>query len=133
MMHVVVAAVLHQDDQVLLCHRSPAREWFPDVWDFPGGHLEAGETHSAALARELDEELGIVPLHVDATPLIVKTGDDLDLSVYRCTRWRGKIRNRQRHEHDRIGWFNDRELDGLDFADPAYLPALGRLLRCRPD
>lgn len=129
MAHVVVAAVLHQDDQVLLCHRSPSREWFPNVWDFPGGHLEAGETHAEALARELGEELGIIPVLVDATPLIVKTTQDFHLSVYRCTTWRGTVRNRQRHEHDCIRWFKDQELDGLALAGATYRPALGTLLR----
>ena len=38
--HDVVAALLVRADRVLLCHRSPDRRWFPDVWDFPGGHVE---------------------------------------------------------------------------------------------
>jgi 8-oxo-dGTP diphosphatase len=56
--HLVVAATLHSDDRILLCHRSPTRRWFPDVWDFPGGHVEPGEAPLQALARELLEELG---------------------------------------------------------------------------
>jgi hypothetical protein len=41
--HEIVAAVLVRDGRVLLCHRSPGREWFPNVWDLPGGHVEADE------------------------------------------------------------------------------------------
>src|SRR5690349_1557820 len=55
----IVAALLRDGDRVLLCHRSAARRWYPDVWDLPGGHVEAGETPGAALVRELREELGI--------------------------------------------------------------------------
>ncbi|MGY1698758.1 NUDIX domain-containing protein [Geodermatophilus sp. SYSU D00766] len=36
-----------------------ARRWYPDAWDFPGGHLEPGEDEPAAPARELSEELGV--------------------------------------------------------------------------
>ena len=40
----LVAALLVRDGRMLLCHRSAGRRWYPDVWDFPGGHVEGGES-----------------------------------------------------------------------------------------
>jgi ADP-ribose pyrophosphatase YjhB (NUDIX family) len=37
--HIVVAGLLVRDQQVLLCHRSAERKWYPNVWDLPGGHV----------------------------------------------------------------------------------------------
>ena len=60
MRHVVVAAMLCRGRSVLLCHRSPGRLWYPDVWDLPGGHVEPGEHPGQRPARELSEELGVL-------------------------------------------------------------------------
>jgi 8-oxo-dGTP pyrophosphatase MutT (NUDIX family) len=57
--HQVVGAMLVRADAVLLSHRSVDREWFPDVWDHPGGHAEANETPTQAVAREVREEIGV--------------------------------------------------------------------------
>ena len=54
-----MAGVMIKDGRILLCHRSPHRRWYPDVWDLPGGHVEPGETSTEALKRELLEELGV--------------------------------------------------------------------------
>ncbi|MEW5966237.1 MAG: Nudix family hydrolase [Pseudomonadota bacterium] len=56
---IVVAAVLTQPDgSVLLAQRPPGKA-YAGYWEFPGGKVEAGESLEAALARELQEELGI--------------------------------------------------------------------------
>lgn len=55
---VVVAAIITRDGKVLACQRSRNSE-FALKWEFPGGKIQPGETPRAALARELDEELGI--------------------------------------------------------------------------
>ncbi|MFG1869138.1 NUDIX domain-containing protein [Micromonospora arborensis] len=58
-MHVVVCGALVENGAVLLVHRSPTRWAYPDLWDLPGGHVEAGESELSALAREMHEELGV--------------------------------------------------------------------------
>jgi mutator protein MutT len=128
--HRVVAVILRRGDQLLLCHRSPGRRWFPDVWDFPGGHVETGERPEDALRREVAEELGAELEGVDGGPVLhrVVPQAGLDLTVWVSWRWRGTVSNRQPEEHDAIGWFDEGQLDELRFADPSYLPLLRRLL-----
>jgi 8-oxo-dGTP pyrophosphatase MutT (NUDIX family) len=55
----IVTAALVREGQVLLVHRSPNKHAYPNVWGLAGGHIDAGETELAALAREVHEELGV--------------------------------------------------------------------------
>ena len=66
-LHVVAAAIRNQRGEFLVTRRA-AHQHQGDKWEFPGGKVEPGEGREAALARELDEELGIVPRR--ARPLI---------------------------------------------------------------
>jgi 8-oxo-dGTP diphosphatase len=54
----VAAAVIKYEDKILLMRRAK-NQVFSGFWEFPGGKVENGERVSAALKRELDEELGI--------------------------------------------------------------------------
>src|SRR5688500_10307917 len=54
---VAVKALIIQNNTVLL-----VRESDDDLWTFPGGGVDHGETVETSLVRELQEELGI-PAH----------------------------------------------------------------------
>lgn len=54
----VVAAVIEREERILICRRRPG-QFHALQWEFPGGKVEAGETAAQALARELEEELGV--------------------------------------------------------------------------
>jgi 8-oxo-dGTP diphosphatase len=57
-LHVAVAAIVNARREVLLSLRLQ-RLHQGGLWEFPGGKLEAGESVSQALQREIAEELGI--------------------------------------------------------------------------
>jgi mutator protein MutT len=135
MPHVVVAGLLCSDRRALLCHRAPGRRWYPDVWDFPGGHVEPGERADHALKRELYEELGVKINTATGSPIIHRrdTSTDLDLRVWRIDSWSGEITNRQPAEHDAIDWFSRDQLQALRLADPSYLTVLQRVLAAAPN
>jgi 8-oxo-dGTP diphosphatase len=54
----VVAAVIERGGRILVGQRRKS-DSHGLKWEFPGGKVERGEAPAAALARELEEELGI--------------------------------------------------------------------------
>lgn len=43
-MRNIVNALLLREGKVLLARRSRHRKAYPDLWSFPGGHVEGDET-----------------------------------------------------------------------------------------
>ncbi|HEY0722336.1 MAG TPA: Nudix family hydrolase [Gammaproteobacteria bacterium] len=66
-LHVAAAVVVDEAGRILIARR-PDHLHQGGLWEFPGGKVEAGESVPAALARELQEEVGI-RVH-SARPLI---------------------------------------------------------------
>lgn len=58
-MLTVVAAIIEHEGKLLVCQRRRGRN-FELKWEFPGGKVDPGETPEVALARELQEELGVL-------------------------------------------------------------------------
>ena len=52
----VVAAVIEHNDRFLITRRQDGVH-LAGLWEFPGGKVGAGESHNAALRREILEEL----------------------------------------------------------------------------
>ena len=116
-MHEVVVGALVREGRVLLGHRSPNKRAYPDVWDLPGGLIEAGESELGALARELQEELGVQIATGSASHLCQLTAGPAEepalLSAWLVRDWQGTPANVAPEEHDDIGWFGLEELPPL--------------------
>jgi mutator protein MutT len=54
----VAAALIFHDGKLLITQRRPD-DHLPNLWEFPGGKVEPGETFEGCLTREIREELGI--------------------------------------------------------------------------
>jgi len=54
----VVAAVIERDRRFLVTRRQPGVH-LAGMWEFPGGKIGPEESHSAALKREIREELEV--------------------------------------------------------------------------
>jgi 8-oxo-dGTP diphosphatase len=57
-LRVVAAALYDANGRVLIAERPPGKH-MAGRWEFPGGKIAEGEGEREALARELEEELGI--------------------------------------------------------------------------
>ncbi|MEK7153645.1 MAG: NUDIX domain-containing protein, partial [Patescibacteria group bacterium] len=66
--HRIVRIMLENSKgEILLQHRSPTKDIFPDCWDnSAAGHVDTGEDYDEAAVRELKEELGITGIELRA-------------------------------------------------------------------
>ncbi|MGW4498934.1 NUDIX domain-containing protein [Micromonospora sp. NPDC004336] len=116
-MHVVVTGALVENGAVLLVHRRATRQAYPDLWDLPGGHVEAGESELQALARELHEELGVRIVAESSSrlgDLHLGEGDNaVRVGVWHVGKWVGSPANRAPDEHDDVAWVGISELGDL--------------------
>ena len=74
----VVAAIIKKDDKIFITKRSYGE--FIDMWEFPGGKIEVGETKEEALLREIKEEL-----ELDITNLNYLTTVEYDYPKFHLT------------------------------------------------
>lgn len=122
--HHVVAAILVDADKILLVHRGPFRDWAPDTWDVPGGHIESGETAPEAVRREVREELGVKVAARSLTPSAHLSGPTWEVTYFKIESWSGEISNAAPHEHSELRWMTLAEMSDLHLADPEILPVL---------
>ena len=81
----VVIGLIWKDGQLLIDQRRP-QGLLGGLWEFPGGKIETGETHTHALRREIREELDI-EIEVGAAYMQVEHGFThftVTLHVYHC-------------------------------------------------
>ena len=84
------------DREILICQRK-ADQPMSLKWEFPGGKIELGETSEVALARELNEELGIhakIGRRVTALRHRYRNGASVDLQFFLVTEFEGELENR---------------------------------------
>jgi 8-oxo-dGTP diphosphatase len=114
MIEVVCGVIVDQAGRVLACRRAPGMA-LAGQWEFPGGKPEPGESPRAALARELQEELGIAVLIGDPWPAVEHDYGPfaIRLQPFPCRITHGTP---QPHEHDALRWLSAGELDAVEWA-----------------
>jgi 8-oxo-dGTP diphosphatase len=134
-MLMVVAAIVESNGKLLVCQRRHDAA-FPLKWEFPGGKVKPGESAAGALARELEEELGVAAAighEVYRTRhRYPEMAEELELTFFSATLDSSAIRNLA---FQQILWLEPSQLARLDFlaADRDLIEKLASgALRLRP-
>jgi len=125
---IEVAAALVQDEagRYLITRRRQGSH-LAGLWEFPGGKREADESHEAALARELTEELSATFSVREKVETVRWEYPDrvVILHFYRCRHEAGTIEPR---EGQAMAWVTPEELERSP-SPPADASLIARLRR----
>jgi 8-oxo-dGTP diphosphatase len=130
---VVACVLLGADGSVLLARRPEGRE-LAGLWEFPGGKIEPGERPEEALARELEEELGVRAKRGDLVPLTFVSHSyrefHLLMPLYVCEVWEGDVAAKEGQE---LAWVRPARLGdyAMPPADEPLKSSLSALLQVR--
>lgn len=122
----VVAAIIENENQELLCAlRSPDMS-IPNCWEFPGGKVEANESLFDAIEREIKEELGCI---IQAKSLFHENIHEYNTFIINliCIKCKLIDKTPQASEHSKLIWLNKQNLASLKWA-PADIPAVNKLI-----
>lgn len=111
---LVSAAFILRGDTILICQRRRGQP-MELKWEFPGGKIESGETAEQALARELEEELGIqaeIGAHVTGVRHTYRHGGAVDLQFFAVHGFQGELTNRVFND---FRWVSLKDLPAYDF------------------
>lgn len=119
----VVAAIIQKENKILATKRGYGE--FINMWEFPGGKIESGETKEQALVREIKEELNI-EINVDKFAIDIEyqyPNFYLFMSCFMCSIKEGSI---EFLEHNDGKWITKEELNTLNWL-PADIDAVNYL------
>lgn len=122
---VVAAVIENEHDEILCALRSPEMA-IPNMWEFPGGKVEKDEDINTALVREIDEEMGC---RIETKELLNDITHEYDKFIINLIAIKSKIVEGKPipREHSKLIWLKRSNLESLKWA-PADLPAVELLV-----
>ena len=116
----VVAALIENENKVLLARCSTGDPNVFGKWEFPGGKVETDENEMHAIEREIKEEFELI---IKAKEFIINNVCEyptkvVDLRLYKCDYVSGEF---NLHDHSEYTWVDKEDLLKYDLA-PADIP-----------
>ena len=89
----VVGILYSKNNTQILITKRRKNQFMPNYWELPGGKIETGEDEEDALARELQEELGIKTLRISLKHVMTHHYKDktVNLSIYNVENYKGNV------------------------------------------
>lgn len=111
----VVAALINNNDKVLIARRSTGDPNVLGKWEFPGGKVEQNEDEKHAIEREIKEEF---ELEIKAKEYVTNNTCEyptktIDLRLYSCEYVSGEF---HLHDHSEYAWVDKNKLLEYDLA-----------------
>ncbi|NHC38922.1 (deoxy)nucleoside triphosphate pyrophosphohydrolase [Bacillus sp. MM2020_1] len=123
----VVAAIIENEQNEILCAlRSPEMS-IPNMWEFPGGKVEANEDIYSALEREINEELDC---KIETSKEVFNENvHEYETFIINLISIKCKVveATPTPSEHSKLIWLKRENLDSLKWA-PADIPAVEQLM-----
>lgn len=123
----VVAGIIRHNNQILCTQRDKSKNKEVSFkWEFPGGKIEPGETHSQALLREIREELNM-NINIDSYFMEINYSYatfQLKMYIYLCSSNNSTL---ELNVHKDYKWLTIEELHSLNWA-PADAPIIEKLI-----
>ena len=123
----VVAGIIRDEyGRILIARRGPHKDQ-PGYWEFPGGKVEACETCSEALVRELKEELNIHTGNFSYYNSGFHATEQHQITLH-C--FEGELIQGEPcgDEHDAIAWVHVHDMSSYEYS-PADRPVVRQLIR----
>jgi 8-oxo-dGTP diphosphatase len=122
----VVAAIIENENNEILCALRSPNMAIPNMWEFPGGKIEKGEDMETALKREIDEELGC---SIETNGLFNDHTHEYETFIIHLISIKSKIISGypKASEHSKLIWLKRENLSSLKWA-PADIPAVEQLI-----
>ena len=120
----VVAAIIQDEEGRVLATQRGYGE-YEGWWEFPGGKIEPGESHTTALVREIWEELSVMIIPDEWLCTVEYDYPNFHLTMHcaLCHIVQGRV---QLNEHASAMWLTKDELDSVKWL-PADVEVVGKI------
>jgi len=104
--HICCYLILKQENKILLGLRKNTG-YSDGLWSLIAGHVESGESATAAMLREAKEEIGIKPLELKMVHMMHRQTNRLNVDLFfECEAWEGFLQNLEPEKCEDLVFFS---------------------------